>query len=340
MSIEVKQIILHQLSLTDNPDVADSESERLQARLRAQLLPVNDDIQQMMLQLHQNYQGKAQAYGVFKSESQFARQLNRFLENDLDFLEFSQQSAQQLGKELGKYNFAESGTFIFCQYTFLATNYLFIALLDSRHSMLVDEELEIQQTSYLNINQYDIAARLNLTELKLSASSNRYLSFIKGRVGRKVSDFFMDFLAAESGFDPKQQNLTLLQAVDDFCQQGELDSKQTQEVKKQAFDYCKGQLKVGEEIVLQELSDTLPSLNQQDFSQFSHEQAYELAEQFPPLQGALKSLTKYSGSGKGVTLSFDAALLNERITWDEQNDSLTIKGLPANLRDQLQRFAK
>ena len=152
MSIEVKQIILHQLSLTDNPDVADSESERLQARLRAQLLPVNDDIQQMMLQLHQNYQGKAQAYGVFKSESQFARQLNRFLENDLDFLEFSQQSAQRLGKELGKYNFAESGTFIFCQYTFLATDYLFIALLDSRHSMLVDEELEIQQTSYLNIN--------------------------------------------------------------------------------------------------------------------------------------------------------------------------------------------
>lgn len=337
MSIEVKQIILHQLSLSENQE---TESERLHTRLRAQLLPVNDEIQQMMLQLHQNYQGKAQAYGVFQNESSFARQLNRFLECDLEFLDFSQQSAQQLAKELGKYAFAESGTFIFCEYTFLATDYLFIALLDSRYSMLVDDKLEIQQTSYLNISQYDIAARINLTELQLSASSNRYLSFIKGRVGRKVSDFFMDFLGADSGFDPKQQNLTLLQAVDDFCQQGELDTKQTQEVKKQAFDYCKGQLKVGEEIILQELSDSLPSLNQQDFGQFSREQEYELADSIPPVSGALKSLTKFSGSGKGVTLSFDAALLNERIEWDEQNDSLTIKGLPANLRDQLQRFAQ
>ncbi|SMB78816.1 nucleoid-associated protein [Pasteurella testudinis DSM 23072] len=349
MSIEVKQIILHQLYLTDNRDgtepnmagnEADSANKQLSTRLRSQLLPVNAEIQQMMLQLHQNYQSKALAYGVFKGESQFARQLNRFLENDLDFLDFSQQSAQNLARELSKYVFADSGTFILCQYTFLATDYLFIALLDSRHSMLVDEELDIQQTSYLNIQQYDIAARLNLTELTLSASSDRYLSFIKGRVGRKVSDFFMDFLGADSGFDPKQQNLTLLQAVDDFCQQGELDSKQIQEVKKQAFDYCKGQLKVGEEIVVTELSDTLPSLNQQNFSQFSQEQAYDLAESFPPLSGALKSLTKYSGSGKGVTLSFDAALLNERIFWNEENDSLTIKGLPANLRDQLQRFAK
>ncbi|TNG95025.1 nucleoid-associated protein YejK [Pasteurellaceae bacterium USgator11] len=347
MSIEVKQIILHQLYLSEN--IAEKAAEKtenqaenptLTTRLRSQLLPVNDEIEQMMLQLHQNYQSKALAYGVFKGESQFARQLNRLMENELDFIAFSQQSAQSLAAELAKYVFADSGTFILCQYTFLATDYLFLALLDSRHSMLVDEELDIRHTSYLNIQQYDIAARLNLTELKLSAASNRYLSFIKGRVGRKISDFFMDFLGADGGFDPKQQNLTLLQAVDDFCQQGELSSKQIQEVKKQAFDYCKGQLKVGEEVVLAELSDTLPSLNQQNFSQFSQQQQYELADSFPPLSGALKSLTKYSGSGKGVTLSFDAALLNERIVWDEQSDSLTIKGLPANLRDQLQRFAK
>lgn len=336
MSIHVKQIILHKLSLTAT---SEAQADRLTTRLRAQLLPISDDIQQMMLQLHQNYQGKAQAYGTFKYESQFARQLNRFLENELVFLDFSQQSADQLAKELGKYTFAEGGVFIFCEYTFLATDYLFIALLENRDSMLVDEKLEIQQTSYLNISQYDIAARINLTELKLSSSSNRYLSFIKGRVGRKISDFFMDFLGADSGFDPKQQNLILLQAVDDFCREGELDTKQTQEIKKQAFDYCKGQAKVGEEIILTELSDSLPSLNQQNFSDFSRE-AYELADTFPAMQSTLKSLTKFSGSGKGVTLSFDAALLNEQVVWDEQNDSLLIKGLPANLRDQLQHFAK
>ena len=69
-------------------------------------------------------------------------------------------------------------------------------LLDSRISMLVDENLEIRRTEYLDITQFDIAARINLTDLQVNANSNRYLTFIKGRVGRKISDFFMDFLGA------------------------------------------------------------------------------------------------------------------------------------------------
>ena len=70
---------------------------------------------------------------------------------------------------------------------------------------------------------------------------------------------------------------------------------------------------------------------------FTESQEYGLEENIPPVRNALKTLTKYSGSGKGVTLSFDAELLGQRIIWDELNDSLTIKGLPANLRDQLNR---
>jgi len=65
-----------------------------------------------------------------------------------------------------------------------------------------------------------------------------------------------------------------------------------------------------------------------------------LEDSIPPIRTALKSLTKFSGSGKGVTISFDAELLNQRILWDEAADTLTIKGLPPNLRDQLQRQLK
>ena len=128
---------------------------------------------------------------------------------------------------MGKYNFADSGTLILCQYNFLATDYLFIALLDSRISMLVDENLEIRRTEYLDITQFDIAARINLTDLQVNANSNRYLTFIKGRVGRKISDFFMDFLGAEEGLNPQVQNQCLLQEVSDYCEQGELNKEQT-----------------------------------------------------------------------------------------------------------------
>ena len=335
MSITVNQIVLHQLVKQ-----AENETTTMESVLRDELLTITPEVEQMMLQLHQGYQNKGKAFGVFQENSIFAQDLNRLLENEINFLNFSQQSTKLLAQELGKYNFADSGTLILCQYNFLATDYLFIALLDSRISMLVDENLEIRRTEYLDITQFDIAARINLTDLQVNANSNRYLTFIKGRVGRKISDFFMDFLGAEEGLNPQVQNQCLLQAVSDYCEQSELNKEQTQAVKKQVFEYCKGQLASGDEIALTELSANLPTLNERPFVTFTEEQDYGLEETIPPVRSALKTLTKFSGSGKGVTLSFDADLLNNRIEWDPLTDTLTIKGIPPNLKDQLQKALK
>ncbi|PMC57399.1 nucleoid-associated protein YejK [Haemophilus parainfluenzae] len=335
MSITVNQIVLHQLVKH-----AENETTTMESVLRDELLTITPEVEQMMLQLHQGYQNKGKAFGVFQENSIFAQDLNRLLENEINFLNFSQQSTKLLAQELGKYNFADSGTLILCQYNFLATDYLFIALLDSRISMLVDENLEIRRTEYLDITQFDIAARINLTDLQVNANSNRYLTFIKGRVGRKISDFFMDFLGAEEGLNPQVQNQCLLQAVSDYCEQGELNKEQTQAVKKQVFEYCKGQLASGDEIALTELSANLPTLNERPFVTFTEEQDYGLEETIPPVRSALKTLTKFSGSDKGVTLSFDADLLNNRIEWDPLTDTLTIKGIPPNLKDQLQKALK
>lgn len=335
MSITVNQIVLHQLVKH-----AENETTTMESVLRDELLTITPEVEQMMLQLHQGYQNKGKAFGVFQENSIFAQDLNRLLENEINFLDFSQQSTKLLAQELGKYNFADSGTLILCQYNFLATDYLFIALLDSRISMLVDENLEIRRTEYLDITQFDIAARINLTDLQVNANSNRYLTFIKGRVGRKISDFFMDFLGAEEGLNPQVQNQCLLQAISDYCEQGELNKEQTQAVKKQVFEYCKGQLASGDEIALTELSANLPTLNERPFVTFTEEQDYGLEETIPPVRSALKTLTKFSGSGKGVTLSFDADLLNNRIEWDPLTDTLTIKGIPPNLKDQLQKALK
>ena len=335
MSITVNQIVLHQLVKH-----AENETTTMESVLRDELLTITPEVEQMMLKLHQGYQNKGKAFGVFQENSIFAQDLNRLLENEINFLNFSQQSTKLLAQELGKYNFADSGTLILCQYNFLATDYLFIALLDSRISMLVDENLEIRRTEYLDITQFDIAARINLTDLQVNANSNRYLTFIKGRVGRKISDFFMDFLGAEEGLNPQVQNQCLLQAVSDYCEQGELNKEQTQAVKKQVFEYCKGQLANGDEIALTELSANLPTLNERPFVTFTEEQDYGLEETIPPVRSALKTLAKFSGSGKGVTLSFDADLLNNRIEWDPLTDTLTIKGIPPNLKDQLQKALK
>lgn len=332
MSLDIDQIALHQLIKRDE--------QTLELMLRDTLLDANPAVQEMMAELHRVYSAKSKAYGLFDEQSELAAALRQCRDGNDDFLAFSRAATGRLRDELAKYPFAEGGVVLFCQYRHLAVEYLLIAVLNSCNSMRVNEQLDISSTHYLDINHADIVARIDLTEWETNPQSTRYLTFLKGRVGRKVSDFFMDFLAAAEGLDAKAQNRGLLQAVDDYCAQAQLDKGERQDYRQQVYSYCKEQLQSGEEIEVAELSGALPALGDTTFQAFSSEQGYQLEERFPADRGTLRQLTKYAGSGGGVTLNFDAQLLGERIFWDPTTDTLTIKGTPPNLRDQLTRRQK
>ncbi|TQI81323.1 nucleoid-associated protein [Serratia fonticola] len=329
MSLDIEQIALHQLVKRDE--------QTLDVVLRDSLLPTNAAVEEMMAELHRVYSAKSKAYGLFNEQSELADALRSCRKGDEDFLAFSRAATGRLRDELAKYPFAEGGVVLFGQYRYLMVEYLLIAVLNSCNSMRVNEELDISTTHYLDINHADIVARIDLTEWETNPESTRYLTFLKGRVGRKVSDFFMDFLAAAEGLDTKAQNRGLLQAVDDYCADAQLDKNERQSVRQQVYSYCNEQLQAGEEIELQALSKEIAPVGEKDFLQFSSEQGYELEESFPADRGTLRQLTKFAGSGGGISLNFDAMLLGERIFWDPATDTLTIRGTPPNLRDQLQR---
>lgn len=328
MSLDIDQIALHQLVKRDE--------QMLDVVLRDSLLPINAAVEGMMAELHRVYSAKSKAYGLFNEHSELADALRSCRKGDEDFLAFSRAATGRLRDELAKYPFAEGGVVLFGQYRYLAVEYLLIAILNSCNSMRVNEKLDISTTHYLDINHADIVARIDLTEWETNPASTRYLTFLKGRVGRKVSDFFMDFLAAAEGLDTKAQNRGLLQAVDDYCADAQLDKNECQSVRQQVYSYCNEQLQAGEEIEMPALSKEI-AVGEKDFLQFSSEQGYQLEESFPVDRGTLRQLTKFAGSGGGISLNFDAMLLGERIFWDPATDTLTIKGTPPNLRDQLQR---
>lgn len=329
MSLDIDQIVVHQLIKRGE--------EQLELVLRDSLLNATQAVAEMLEELHRVYSAKNKAYGLFNEDSELAESLRECRNGNQDFLAFSRAATGRLRDELAKYPFADGGVVLFARYRYLATEYLLISVLNSQSSMRVNESLDISTTHYLDINHADIVARIDLTEWDTRPESSRYLTFLRGRVGRKVADFFMDFLGAGVGLDTKAQNRSLLQAVDDYCDEASLDKKERQDYRQQVYTYCNQQLQAGEEITVQELSGELPSLGEKSFEDFTREQDYSLEESFPADRGTLRQLTKFAGSGGGLTLNFDAMLLGERIFWDPTTDTLTIKGTPPNLRDQLQR---
>lgn len=329
MSLDIHQIALHQLVRRDE--------QSLDVVLRDSLLPLSEAVSGMMEELHRVYNAKTRAYGTFDEQSELAHALRQHRAGEHDFLAFSRTACGRLRDELAKYPFADGGIILFCHYRYLAVEYLLIAVLNHQSSMRVNEELDISVTHYLDITHADIVARIDLTEWETHPQSIRYLSFLKGRVGRKVADFFMDFLAAREGMNSKAQNRELLQALDDFTAMAQLDKTERQTVRQQAYSYCHEQLQAGEEIQIAQLSNELIDSGETNFQQFASEQGYQLEESFPADRSTLRQLTRYAGSGGGLTINFDAMLLGERIFWDAKNDTLIIKGTPPNLRDQLQR---
>ncbi|EDL55114.1 nucleoid-associated protein NdpA [Vibrio mediterranei AK1] len=330
MSLNLSNVILHQLAI--------NEQEELVVHYREALLPNDNSTESLVAELHRVFNSKAgKGFGSFTQESDFQVWLGELLKGDKDFYAFSQDSAEQLKTELAKYPFAEAGTLVMAQYQSLATDYLFIGLLPSYNSLQITEGLNIGSIDYLDIAKMDIAARIDLTSYDLDKSSNRYLTYIKGRVGRKVADFFLDFLQAQVGLDTKQQNTILMQAVEDYCADAQLDKDETVSYKKQVFDYCSDQLKTGDEVQIKELSGELPSNEGASFLDYTQEQGYDLEDSFPADRSTVRKLTKFVGAGGGLNLSFDSLLLGERVFYDPETDTLTIKGTPPNLRDQLTR---
>lgn len=164
------------------------------------------------------------------------------------------------------------------------------------------------------------------------------LSHFPERASRAQSGGFLyGFPRGQRRVKRESANRGLLQAVDDFTAEAQLDKAERQNVRQQVYSYCNEQLQAGEEIELESLSKELAGVSEVSFTEFAAEKGYELEESFPADRSTLRQLTKFAGSGGGLTINFDAMLLGERIFWDPATDTLTIKGTPPNLRDQLQR---
>lgn len=331
MSLSLSNVILHQIKKNDHEDLI--------VNYRSESLEHNSSSENLVAELHRVFNAKAgKGFGVFREGSEFQSQLNELRRGDTEFYSFSQFCATHLKQEIAKYPFADEGILVLAHYQSLATDYLFIGLLPSNSSLKVTEGLEISATDYLDISKMDIAARIDLSSYETAPESKRYLAYIKGRVGRKVSDFFMDFLQAETGLDTKQQSLVMMQAVQDFCSDSKLEKTEVDTVKKQVVEYCNEQIKAGEDVQIQELSAELPtSTDGASFLNYTQDQGYSLEESFPADRATVRKLTKYVGAGGGLNITFDSLLLGERVFYDPETDTLTIKGIPPNLKDQLTR---
>lgn len=344
MSAVIHHFVVHQFAI--------NEQQELTLIPKSNCFDVSHDIEELAQQINHAFNTKpGKGVGGFIEQAgsdsdtedetrsfnagEFKSMLSNMLTNPEDFVAFSIKSCELLKKSLIEMGAVETGFVIFSHYEFLATKYLMITMLNTKEHVEINRELELTRSDHLDLAKMQLAVRIDLTQLEIDPEQNRYISFIKGRMGRKVSDFFMHFIGCEELVDIKQQNKQLLSNVDEFLATEQLDPAEKIQHREVVADYYKEKLEQGEDIQIKELAEKLPVESDRDFYQFNQQSETPLEENFQADRGALKTLAKFSGQGGGVSISFDRKLYGERVSYDPGSDTLMIKGIPPNLKDQL-----
>ncbi len=329
----ISNIIVHHLER--NPD-ADSST----VHPRSTPLPVTPATEGLLQDLLQSYNQKSdKAHGCFpepEGESGLQQWLKAYLDEQLPFVDFSLKTTESLKETLDAAGMFPGGFVLIAHYRSGLTQYLLITLVSPASSVTVTDQLDIIDTAYLDMGRLNLAARINITEWQNNPQAQRYISWIKPRGGRRLSDCFRDFLGGTETANTKKDTDTLMNAVEAYCDTSETPAEQGG-VKKRVYEYCNEQLQSSEAISLDELSAFLNEAEPDNFARFVNTRDYDVATEITPSKSQLKRLVRYSGRAKGFNIAFEAELLGSRILYNRETDTLTIQGIPDNLKSQLEK---
>lgn len=332
MSLQLHQIILHRLHRSDD--------ELLQLELADHPLAVTNAVEHFVERLHEAFASKqSRSYGAFSGEkgSRAEQALGQFIDDERRFVALSQDFSQWLQLEAQNYPFVKEGIVLFACFEWLAGKQLMMALLPQQRGVAVDDKLSLNDSQLLDIQSLPLAFRIDLPAWQHKADEGRYLLFLKGKAGRQIADFFLDFAGIEQALDAKAQTQQLAAATQRFVEENALDQEQQKACFKTVKQYCTEQFAAGNDVDVAQLSELIPVTTPiKPFERIALED-FAIAETFPPAPTGLAKIGKFVGQGGGVSLSFDKALLNSRVKYDAANDTLTLQGIPPNLRAQLRQ---
>ncbi|MFV3386851.1 nucleoid-associated protein YejK [Pseudomonas sp. NY15364] len=304
-------------------------------------LATSQAMENLLADLNESYNAKqGKAWGLFHEESgayPFSGWLKAYLDGEQDFTAFSRHAVEHLQKLMEESNLSTGGHVLLAHYQQGMTDYLAIALLHHSEGVAVTDALDVTPAKHLDLGQLHLAARINISEWQNNKQSKQYISFIKGKNGKKVSDYFRDFIGCQEGVDGPGETRTLLKAFSDFVESEDLPEEQAREKTKTLVGYASGQAKMGEPITLEELSGLIDEERPKAFYEHIRNKDYGMAPEFPADKRTLSQFQRFTGRAEGLSISFEAHLLGSKVEYDEGRDMLIIRQLPTQLKDQLKR---
>jgi nucleoid-associated protein len=292
--------------------------------------------EELLRELKHSYIGKAgKAYGQFSEDSAehpLRQWLQEYLDEKIPFSSFTHKALQHFKLGLEQSECELSAHILFMNESLADGDYLYIFLVDHDEGSYIDANLDIGHSFYLNVTRVLLGAKLNIAEM-LSDEGKHYLSVLRSRGDKKLTDFFWDFMGFTDKVDVAADTSEFLSIVSSFTQ--DLPEEKAVETRVKVVDYCLEQDKAGIPVRMEELSEHVDEEAPKAFASFVAEKQAAPKQELIPDRNQLRQFMRISGRSDLVSMSFAASALGESIVYDAESDSLTIKSIPSSLKARL-----
>ncbi|MCA6061817.1 nucleoid-associated protein [Thalassolituus sp. ST750PaO-4] len=259
-----------------------------------------------------------------------------------DFLTFSTAATKYFARKWDASSSTKGGYLLFNHYSHGGDYFLSVVLLRKKFGLSLSDDLTLDEIEQLDLDKLHMAARINLS-VWLAGGASKYISFRIGKSASDVTDYFSEFIGCEEYTRARVDTQNLVAVTKMFCSELGFDDVTSENVRSFVFDQCIKWMEDEVPVELDKLSSMLDSRYSPKekgvFLVIAQNEPFQLTNELPIERSALRGLTRFKGSDKKISISFDTDLLNVSVFYNGKGE-LLIKDVPAELKRQLEETLK
>ena len=313
------------------------DADKFNISLGKSKLPVSDAVQRLVDQIHTFYGRRtSKSHGKFsEDEDNFPTQRHLrdyFGSVDRDFAALTEALIKTLAVNAQTKAAATGGHVFFAHFQRDERQYLLVAIVNDTLSAQLTQQNDVKEVTHLDIEGFRFAGRINITAW--AANEERYIGFLKGK--GNVAEYFQAFLGCDDAVQDKLDTKKLVDALKSFAENQGLKADQKTAFLAKAKDICDRAASLRIELTFDSLTNELSPEDPDSLREHLANPDLMLNDNFIPNKAILNTLVRFKGRTEHWSLEFDRTAIEAGdVTYDHDNDTLTLRNLPKDLRARL-----
>ena len=271
-----------------------------------------------------------------RNDYPFASWCELYFQKTLSFVDFTRQGTGRLATCMKQQTLSTGGFVVFSRFQREGIDQLLIVMLHSQDGLSIDENMELQDVTHLELKQIDKAALITVPD-NGKFGDEKALTY--AGVRKKMSQYFQEFLGPDAFRHPAKDTRVLMGAVDNYTHEKGFGPEKCAEIRANLRRYAKDQAANNEELNLDAVSAIVNPAEPRGFATFATNQ--RVSAHIKPDLGVFKrwKVIKHT-SADGVAIQFPAEAVGlegtaHRLIFNPEESSLTINRLDDALVEKL-----